>query len=149
MIKSTLLISFFVVLSAGFFSSCSKTPAPTVSNEPKLIATINGAPWTGTNVSASDDSKIITILATAADGTKLSMGLDSYVKVGTYSITETGKYNLQYNTKTNLYQANSGSIVVTSYENKIIKGTFSASAPNFSNPSDVKSITGGSFTAKF
>jgi hypothetical protein len=150
MIKASLLLTFVVVIGFGFFTSCSRNNVtPVESNDPMVSASLGSTSFNTTNVSASDNGSAILITGSQTDGTKFSVGLSSYTKAGSYAVSETGAYTLQYSkNSSHLYNGTSGTIVVKSYADHIIKGTFSGEAYNFVNPSDIIQITNGQFTAK-
>jgi hypothetical protein len=149
MIKNLFKLSFLAVLGITLLASCAKKTTAPPSNNPAMSATVNGTSWTAANVAASLNSGSV-LVSGASAGSYPNLGLIiSSTAPGTYQLSSTGNNGILYSKDANnSYASTSGSIVVTSYSNNIISGTFSGSCTNMSGGSDVLTITNGSFTAK-
>ena len=144
-----LILPVLLVFGIGLFSSCAKKSNPPANNTPtaSMTASVSATAWTAKTVSAVANSVDITITGTSSDGSYMKFVLPPDIKAGTYALTESDNYTYQYVTPVTAYIVTSGTITVTSYANKMMTGTFSASVS--ANGSGTKNITSGSFTALF
>ncbi|XZF16064.1 hypothetical protein ACTHGU_07990 [Chitinophagaceae bacterium MMS25-I14] len=88
-----------------------------------ITAKINGTQWSGTG--AATNAGAFIILGMSTDGKIMSLTLDSFAAAKTYTISSTGSSASWATTLGGAStSATSGSIVVTSYQNNQIQGTF-------------------------
>ncbi len=141
-----------LVFGISLFSSCAKkNDAPTnTTPTSSFSASVSGKAWSATSFTATTNSVATIIKGTAADGSYMQLDLPATVKVGVDSLsTSSTGYAFQYNNTVTDYTTKSGTIKFTSYSNKVLIGTFTVTIEDPSNPSLLKFISNGSFTAIF
>jgi hypothetical protein len=150
MIKKLSRLSLIALMAAAFFASCAKPaspdPAP-VNNTPALKATIDGTAFAATTVSAQMNQGLVNIGGPDASNNSIVLMFPSK-SPGTYTLTSSGGTNegaIICSKNGTSYYSSSGSIVVTSYANSIIKGTFQGIVESMSGGKST--ITNGTFTA--
>ena len=153
MIKNILRLSFFSILGLAFLASCAKNNNTATGNNnnnntynPTLTATIGGSAWAPTSVSAGAVSGIVEIISKISGGTSFQV-VFAYTSPGTYQLYKsTNSYIAYVNGQTSTsYMSTSGSIVVTSYSNHVMIGTFQGYCLNLSTVTDSISVTNGKF----
>lgn len=112
-----------------------------------MAATVSGTAWTAKTITPVANSVDVTVTGTSSDGSYMKFVMPPGVKAGTYTLSESGDYTYQYITPVTAYVVTSGTLTITSYANKTMTGTFSATVS--ANGSGTKTITAGSFTALF
>lgn len=142
-----LILSVLLAGLTGFFFSCAKKNNPP-NNSPSnaMTASISGTAWTAKTLNPVANAVDITVTGTASDGSYMEMVMPPTVKAGTYTFSQSGDYTFQYSNTVTSFLVNSGTLVITSYSNKVMVGTFTASV---TGGGITKSITSGSFTAIF
>lgn len=151
--KRFLLSGATVLVVALLFGACKKsdnnnstTTNNNGNNTPSMTAKVNGNAFTAkavnANTSTSNGITILYINGADASGNTIMLELfgDS-VKPGTYTTDQTNAaamYMTANNTQS--YANHDGQFVITSYSNKVAKGTF-----NFTT-TDSTQITDGNFT---
>ena len=148
MSKNILPLSFFSVLGMVLFIFSTKNNAtPSTTNTTStLSATINGSLWTPITVSGSFSSGLVQIVGSAGIST-----FEVYItstSPGTYQLNKSSKSMIAYIQiqPRNTYSSTSGSIVVTSYSNNIMIGTFQGYCLNSVTTQDSVSVTNGAFS---
>jgi len=147
--KKLILSVLLVGLASSFFSCAKKTTPPNNSPTNSMTASISGTAWTAKTLSPVANSVDITIIGTATDGSDIEMVMPPTVKAGTYSFSQSGDYTIEYSNTVTTFLVNGGSssiLTITSYSNKVMVGTFTASV---TGGGITKSITSGTFTAIF
>src|ERR1017187_6355312 len=153
MIKNILFISFLSVLCMALLVSCAKkntTPAGNNNNSytSTFTATINGSHYTATAVSGIIRSGVVSIVsANAGDSIGFNILL-TYTSPGTYQLNNSinpGQLVYINNKTSNTYHSTSGNIVVTSYANNVMIGTFQGYCLNTGAAQDSVSVTNGAF----
>lgn len=149
--KHFLLSAASVLAVALTFSACKKSDnnnstTPT-NTTPAMTAKVNGSTFTATNVSANTSTSggitIVYIDGTDASGNTITLELFDSVKTGTYTTDHTTANAMYMTSNSTVSNATtSGQFTISSYSNKIAKGTF-----NFTT-TDSTAITDGSFTAQ-
>ncbi|WCT11363.1 DUF6252 family protein [Mucilaginibacter jinjuensis] len=148
-LKVALLLA---VLSITLFSckKDSKDDSQPDSSKPSMSFKLNGtleqtsiapvAQW----YTSSGANNTLQVLGQVSTTEGIGLGLEN-PKVGTYDVV---KDNLivAYTSKTDTYQATSGSITITAFSGSFVTGTFQFTGTNFSNSKTV-TITEGKFTS--
>ena len=133
------------------------TSLPTTNNEDTLTATVDAKAWVGKSVQAAVNAGELTIVGASADGTQ-SVGLlmPANTTPGTYPLDGTnpaylGIYTVLANANTTGLVSVSGRVTVTQNNTATsrITGTFTFSAANPANPSQVDYITSGVFSVYY
>ena len=138
----------FCVLSIGLLMSCTKKPDNKPASTAPMSATINGTAWTAASVTGKNKTGDVEVAGTASDGSEMGLKMTTTAP-GTYTVDATNTAILYSKNASTNYVAVSGTIVISSFSNGVMTGTFSGSAPNLTNSSDVAAITTGSFTVTF
>lgn len=142
MVKLKIFLFSLVII---MITSCEKTSS--TNNQNYFIkATVDGTLFEFKEYAVNSTNGEIGIIA---NGTSANLTISSNFKgfsgAKTYSLSK-DSYSLTINIGgLNVFLANSGSLIVESYDTKTIKGTFSAILANPSNPSVTKQLTSGSF----
>ena len=136
----------------GLLSSCAKkdnTTSPAATFTSTMSATFNGTAWTAASVTGGASSGTMAITGTNSNSTQILIEMPTTVTAGTYSPDLTGSYHVLYTASaSDPYYISSGSIVVTSNANNIIKGTFSGTMTDVMGSSTM-TCTNGAFSAKY
>jgi len=156
MTKKFSILFSAAILAIGLFSSCTKktvTPASTNTTvTPSMTAIVNGVAWAASDVTGLQNSGAVQIMGTLTSADQEMVIQMMASTPGTYTVdglTTLFSYYYTNNGVTTVYQGNSGTIVVTSYTNGVIKGTYSGTATATSNVSDKVTVTNGTFTCQF
>lgn len=146
--KKLFIFLFFSVLWMALFIFSAKNNAtpPATNTTSTLSATLNGSLWTPITVSGSVSSGFVKIVGSAGIST-----FEVYItstSPGTYQLNKSSKSMITYIQiqPRNTYSSASGSIVVASYSNNVIVGTFQGSCMNVTGGKDSVSVTKGSFS---
>jgi hypothetical protein len=138
-----------IAVVALAFSACKKsTTDPNNNNNNNnvsaLTATVNGNMWTSITLTGTNQSGIIAITAINLSGSAIGMEIPT-ATTGMHSIDGLTT-NVTYTNGQVTYLASSGTIIIASYENNIIKGTFQCSLVNTKNPIDKMDVSNGLFS---
>ena len=146
---SVLLLIFF--LSAGLFTSCDKGQIYPAA--PGLSATVNNINWATNSVVAITSGNQINISASKPDGGTLAINIPENIAAGTYALTQNGPYTAIYTNETNSalnnYYSISGTLVIVNSPPGEFKGTFSFTAANILNSSDIITVNNGIFSVNY
>ena len=132
-------------------ASCAKNnPNPANSNNtsPYMTASLNGLAWTAKadsgQLSGSDNATVF-----GDDGiSTIYLKLGS-LSAGTYTLTSGSQTSINYSPDNiGLFTSDSGSVVINSYSNNIMQGTFQGRLTNGSNTGYIYKFTNGKFIAK-
>ncbi len=136
-------------ITSGVFTNVPySTTLPATSSS--LSASVDGVSWVAQSVHLITAGSMVTVDATRNDGSTIGLYLPSNVTPGTYNFTPFGTYIGQYNKNSStFYQAQSGSVTITTANSKTVAGTFSFMAANAANSSDMVNITNGTFSANY
>lgn len=153
--KTISLYLSIAVLGIGLLSSCAKktaSPTNTTTNNvtsSTMTASVGGTSWAASTVTGISNYGIAEIAGVrSSDGSGISIIL-AVATPGSYTIDGISNSLSYIKSASADYTATSGTIVVTANANGSISGTFSGSAVNTSNSSDMVNITNGAFTCKF
>lgn len=145
-------------ITQGVFTRLSySTSLPTTTNGDTLTATIDAKAWVGKSIQAAVNGGELTIVGSSADGTQ-SVGLlmPSNTTPGTYPLDGTnpsflGVYTVLVNSNTTGLVSVSGQVIVTSNNTTTsrITGTFTFSASDPTNPTQVHYVTTGYFSVYY
>ncbi len=132
-------------------SSCAKpntTPGNTNTN-PFISATVNGTSVTSTTVAAAYANGILQAEGAISTAGSLEISTDSTAPA-TYTVTSTSINGFEYSKDGNTAYRSSpgGTLVIKSYSNKTLTGTFQGWAKNVTGGSDSVNITNGAFNIK-
>jgi hypothetical protein len=154
--KKNLILSMIITVGFGLSVSCNKTtntptPAPTTVT-PVFTADLGGTAWSATSIAGSVySSSYITVVGTAADGSKLKITFPIDIKAGTYTIGATSQSSLSYSVSSGAYTANTGgNLVITSNADNVIKGSWNgADLEYYVSTTATIYGTSGNFVAKY
>ena len=130
--------------------SCTKPSNTTNSNNtgPFISALVNGTSVTATTVAAAYANGVLQAEGGISLTSSLEIATDSTAP-GNYPVTSAGINGFEYFKNSNTaYKSSSGAVVITSFANKIVIGTFSGWAKNVTGGSDSVNITKGAFNIK-
>jgi len=134
-------------ISDGKFENIEYAYLPPSASDNMLTASISGSPYIASTVMGNLNNGKVTVLG--AEGSKYI-----YVTVpvtstpGTYSLDGL-MYSISYSNNPDNYIADNGSITITEHNTstKQIKGTFSLTAHNSNDVTDIVTITNGKFVS--
>jgi hypothetical protein len=145
-----LYVTFFLAVFG--FSCARKTTTQPAPPSNALTATVDGTAWSANTFSPSTvtGSALGFVGIKTSDGSQVEVTVPNTVTPGTYQINPFQYFNVTYTngSGSDTYFGRTGTIVISSYSNNVMKGTFACTATNSSNTNSV-SITNGSFTANF
>jgi len=155
MIRFATGLFFSLLLINGLLSSCTKVDTTKVTNainnvaSSSLTANISSASWSADAASGVSKAGVILISGAQTNGTSLQITMPATITPGSYAFGVGTAYNLAYskNQATN-YVAGSGSLVISSFADSTIAGTFSGSMANPLVSTDTLSVTSGKFSVK-
>ena len=136
------------------FISCAKTNTnPTNSNNNpsstnSFSVSLNGLLWTA----KADSGQLLGADVANVYGIKGSsviyLSLNS-LSPGTYTLTSGGQTSVNYSPDgIGLFKSDSGSVVITSYSDSIVKGNFQGRLTNGTNTGYIYKMTNGKFTTR-
>jgi len=144
--KKSLLFAFTSL--AILFSSCDK--GTTYPFAPSLYATINKVNWATNSVTLNSSGNQFSINAPNPYGGNFVINMPSNITAGTYALSQTGEYNAIYtndlNGTLNNFYSVSGTLVIALSPPGQLEGTFSFTAANILNASDVITVNNGVFS---
>ena len=116
-----------------------------------IRANVNNKLFTTQVVSGTVVAGRLTLAASTTTGSQaMTLVLPATIKPGTYKLTSTGSYLIEYKATSNdVYAASSGDLVITSHDTNLkkIKGTFNFKGLNLKSAS--VDVTNGSFTVSY
>ncbi len=143
----TCLLFAFGSLSV-IFSSCDK--GTTYPAAPALSASINNINWTTNSVTLNPSGNQLSVNAPNPYGGNFMINMPSNITPGTYTLSQTGQYNAIYtndlNGTVNNFYSVSGSLVIALSPPGQLEGTFSFTAANILNSSDIIVVNNGVFS---
>jgi hypothetical protein len=143
-VANQLSTHYLKTISDGKFENIEYTyVAPSAANN-FLTATVSGTSFTATSVMGTNSGNITII---GSDGTtNFYVVVPSDITSGTYTV-DGSIYSLTYNLYPDNYLTDNGSITITSHNTTVnqIIGTFSMSAHNVNDATDIVTVTNGSF----
>lgn len=134
-------------VSDGKFENIEYAYVPPSADDNLLTASISGSSYVASTVMGSLSSGKITVLG--AQGSKYFYVIVPVTTTpGTYSL-DGSVYSISYSDNPDNYITDNGSITITEHNTstKQIKGTFSLTAHNSDDVSDIVTITNGKFVA--
>lgn len=132
------------------FSSCKKDKSTTQASV-SLAVKVDGVSKTASHVLATyyKSENTLQLIATFSGTENVSLMIEN-VKAGSYDLATSNDVIATYGTASDFadtYQANTGTLVVSSFGNGSVSGTFNFVATNPS--SATKTITAGTFTTTY
>ena len=146
--KALNYLPFIAILGIGLLSSCAKKTDNKPATSAPMSATINGTAWSAVSTTGKNKTGDVEVAGTASDGSEMGLKMTTTTP-GTYTVDAQNTAILYAKNSTTNYVAMSGTIVITSFAGGVMTGTFTGSAANITNQTDVASITSGSFTVTF
>ena len=146
--------AFFLLIPVALigFSCTKKTLNPISTSTNAMSASVNGASWTANSFSTITSPAFAIVGIRSSDGAQVEVTVPTGTTPGTYSINSLQYFDVTYTPNQSgnatTYFGRSGTIVISSYSNNVMVGTFSASCTDATN-TYTATVTNGNFTANF
>lgn len=142
-------------ITEGVFSNISygppaTTPPPAPANQ--FFVRVDGNEFVETTFTGNELLGNIVINAASASGATVALVVPATIPAGTYTLDGTGQVSATYASSSNVYVAESGTLVIQEHNttSNFIRGTFSFSGADLLNPGTPNvSLTEGAFSITY
>ncbi len=147
--KTSRIFLFLALSSIVISQSGCKTMERVLYNH--IRATVNSKLFSTQVISGTSVAGRITIAGSTTTGSQaMTIIVPATIKAGTYKLTSTGSYLIEYKATSNdVYAASSGELIITSHDTNLkkISGTFHFKGLNLK--SVAVDVTAGNFTVSY
>lgn len=139
-----------MLLVACLLSACSEDAPTSNVQSNQMTASIDGAAWTSTSITASKFADQSVVIAQGPNGSVLTLALGTVAAPGTYEFGTShtsATYAVGQNAYLTALTTDAGTLTVTGFDATHVAGTFSFTAKNTNNLSIA--VTSGTFHVSF